>query len=141
MWQAAHPVARKLPRSDLAGVQRWQDVHSFRRRSRKTSPLSLKVGKGSSLATAPGGRGWPFGGCADGVTTAGVIANSTPSRVACNPFGKRVPLCVPDRCAMIDAFTARVIALWQVPHVRSTTRRSLGFAHIPAWALSMLVAA
>ena len=41
---------------------------------------------------------------------------------------------------MIEAFTAPVIALWHSPQVASTTRRSLGFRHMPAWACSAVVA-
>src|SRR5436190_1137796 len=67
MWHAAQPVARKLPRTALGGVQRWQEVHSLRSRSIKTSPDSLKVGSGSRRATAPVGRGWPVGNGSPGV--------------------------------------------------------------------------
>src|SRR5213593_1075942 len=54
------------------------------------------------------------------------MLNFTSSRVDCSPFGNNVPLWVPERCA--------TIALWQAPHVCSTTRRSLGLAHMPVWA-------
>src|SRR5438093_817766 len=62
------------------------------------------------------------------------MLNFTSSRVDCSPFGNNVPLWVPERCAMIDDFTRATIALWQAPHVCSTTRRSLGLAHMPVWA-------
>ena len=57
MWHAAQPVARKLPFTALDGVQRWHEVHSFLSRSKKTSRLCVKLGSGSSFASAPGGNG------------------------------------------------------------------------------------
>ena len=130
MWQAAQPVARKFPLRAFAGVQRWQEVHSFLRRSKKTSPDSLNVGSGSSPLRAPGGC-FPLAQGA-GCTGIGVIAKCTSSRVGWSPLGNSVPDWVPERWAMIEAFTAWVIVLWQKPQVWSTTRRSDGFAHIPA---------
>src|SRR5215813_7728886 len=117
MWHAAQPVARKLPRTALAGVHRWHDVHSFRSKSKNTSPDSLKVGMGWSPVTAPFGSGWPVGNGAPGVVAAGAIENFTCSFVGCCPFGKSVPLCVPERCAMIDDFTFAAIVWWHLPQV------------------------
>src|SRR6266545_4657007 len=136
MWQAAQPVARMLPLSALGLVHRWQDVHSLRSRSKNSLPLSLKVGSGASRATAPGGRGWPLGRRTPGVVTSGAIEKFTSSRVGCSPFGNNVPLCVPERCAMMEDFTLAAMLLWQLPQVCSTMRRSLGFAHMPACALA-----
>jgi hypothetical protein len=102
----------------------------------ETSPLSWKVGIGSSRATAPFGSGWPLGRGTPGVVATGAIANVTASRVGWSPFGNSVPLCVPERWAMMDDFTFAAMVLWQVPHVCSTIRRSLGLAHMPAWAVA-----
>src|SRR3989338_5887613 len=139
MWQAAHPVARKFPRTAVGRVQRWQELHSFLKRSKTTSPDSLKVGSGSRRARAPGGSGWPEGSRSPGVVGTGAIEKRTCSRVGCSPFGKRVPLCVPERCAMMFACTFWAIVLWQslAPHVWATTRRSLGLAYIPACAFAL----
>src|SRR5215510_14987517 len=114
MWQAAQPVARKLPRTARAGVQRWHDVHSLRSRSKNTSPDSLNVGMGSSPATAPFGSGWPAAKGNPGLVATGAIENFTCSFVGCSPFGKSVPLWVPERCAMIDDFTLAAIAWWHL---------------------------
>src|SRR2546425_3081537 len=140
MWHAAQPVARKLPRTALAGVQRWHEVHSLRRRSKKMSPDSLKVGKGSRRATAPLGSGWPFGTGSPGVVGTGAMAKRTSSLVGWRPLGKRVPLCVPERWAMMEDFTLFTIAAWQRPQVSAATRRSLGLESIPAWACLASVA-
>jgi len=45
------------------------------------SPDSLKVGKGSSRATAPAGSGWPGGSGRPGVVGTGAIAKCTSSLV------------------------------------------------------------
>src|SRR2546422_3171303 len=84
MWQAAQPVARKFPLRAFARVQRWQEVHSFLRRSKKTSPDSLNVGSGSSLLRAP--RGGPPPAQGAGGTGNGVIAQCTRSRAGLGPF-------------------------------------------------------
>src|SRR2546422_1631742 len=44
MWHAAQPVARKLPLTAFAGVQRWQEVHSLRSRDRKSTRLNSSHG-------------------------------------------------------------------------------------------------
>src|SRR3990172_10377073 len=129
MWQAAHPVARKFPRTAVGRVQRWQELHSFLKRSKTTSPDSWKLGSGSRRASAPGGRGWRAGSGSRGVVGTGASEKRTDSLVGWSPFGKSVPDCVPERWAMMLALTFRTIVLWQsvAPHVWATTRRSEGF--------------
>ena len=140
MWHAAQPVARKFPFSAFAGVHRWQDVHSLRSRSKNGSPLCANVGRGSRRGTAPPGNGWPFRNATPGSVGSGAMLKRTASFVGCSPFGNSDPLCVPERCAMMFAFTFLAIVVWQAPHVCSTTRRSLGLAHMPAWACLASVA-
>jgi hypothetical protein len=94
-----------------------------------------------SRETVPAGTGWPLGS-GSGVVGSGAIENRTSSRVGWSPFGNSDPDWVPERCAMMLRFTFSAIAWWQppAPHVRSTTRRSLGFTYIPACAFAASVA-
>src|SRR3989338_5471125 len=136
MWQAAQPVPRKFPRTAVGRVQRWQELHSFLKSSKTRSPDSWTVGSGSKRTRAPAGMGWPFGSGSPGAVGTGASEKRTCSFVGWSPFGKSVPDCVPERWAMMFALTFRTIVLWQsvAPHVWATTRRSEGFAYMPAWA-------
>src|SRR3989304_5494772 len=134
MGQAAQPVARKLPRTAVGRVQRWQELHALLKRSKTTSLESVNVGSGSRRATAPGGGGWRGGSGSPGLVATGASEKRTCSRVGWSPFGKSVPLTVPERCAMMFACTFWAIVVWQSlpPHVWATTRRSEAVADIPA---------
>ena len=80
--------------------------------------------------------GWPFGSGSPGAVGTGASEKRTCSFVGWSPFGKSVPDCVPERCAMMLACTFCAIVVWQsvAPHVRATTRRSEGFTYMPACA-------